>query len=76
MRVRIGIDIFSDSKLVENAMRKVAQSTPARSKGSPRTKKIKTEKIGAIPEEPESVEEIPNPTSKEGFGNHFFYFST
>ena len=46
-------------------MKKVAQSTPARPKGSPR-KKIKTEKV-AIPEEPESVEEIPNGTPQEGF---------
>ena len=49
-------------------MKKVAQSTPARPKGSPR-KKIKTEKVDAIPEEPESVEEIPNGTPQEGFGS-------
>ena len=47
-------------------MKKVAQSTPARPKGSPR-KKIKTEKFDAIPEEPESVEEIPNGTPQECF---------
>lgn len=53
--------MLNDSKLVENAMKKVAQSTPARPRGSPR-KKIKPEKVDAIPEEPESVEEIPNGT--------------
>ena len=47
-------------------MKKVAQSTPARPKGSPR-KKTKTVKDDAIPEEPESVEEIPNGTPQEGF---------
>ena len=45
-------------------MKKVAQSTPARPKGSSR-KKIKTETFDAIPEEP--VEEIPNGTPQEGF---------
>lgn len=52
-------------------MKKVAQSTPARPKGSPR-KKIKKEKVDAIPEEPESVEEIPNSTPQEGFGSQLY----
>ena len=53
-------------------MKKVAQSTPARPKGSPR-KKIKKEKVDAIPEEPESVEEIPNGTPpQEGFGSQLY----
>ena len=52
------IILSSDSRMVENAMKKVAQSTPARPKGSPRKKPKVPDSIC----EEDEVEEIPNPT--------------